>query len=341
MKSKTFYIIGNFGFISKSIDGQTVKTRNLKATFESIGPTDFYNTEKGKEHPLSIISIIFKIPVFSSIVVALNTNGIKYLVPLIFFWSRLFKKKLYFVAIGGWLADFVKHHKLITLILKKFDKIFVESKAIVYRLEECGYKNARYLFNFKTFDFERYDFSVNNDRKNLRMIFLSRVMWKKGIDIVGHIAETIDKEKYPLSIDIYGPLEETSKNDILNMISKYACLTYRGLASPDEVHKTMSEYDVLLFPTHWDGECFAGVILDAFIAGIPIIASDWKYNAEFVTDDVGFLFDLRKEQKIIDIALNLHRDSNILKNMKINAYKKRDEYSIDKAKEILITENVI
>jgi glycosyltransferase involved in cell wall biosynthesis len=338
---KSFFIIGNFGFISKSIDGQTVKTRNLKALIETIGPTDFYNTEKGKKYPLSIISIIPKIPVHSSIIVILNRNGLKYLVPLIFFWSKLLKKKLYFIAIGGWLADFVKHQKLVNSILKKFDKIFVESKAIVHELKECGYKNMYYLFNFKTFNFERHDFSVNSDRKNLRMIFISRVMWEKGIDIVGHIAEIIDKEKYPLSIDIYGPLEETSKDDILNMINKYACLAYHKVVSPDEVHKTMSGYDVLLFPTHWDGECFAGVILDAFIAGIPIIASDWKYNAEFVTDGVGFLFDLREEQRIISIALKLCRDRNLLKTMKINAYKKRDEYSIDKAKEILTMENVI
>jgi glycosyltransferase involved in cell wall biosynthesis len=333
-----FFIIGNFGFISKGIDGQTVKTRNLKAVIETIGSTDFYNTEKGKKYPLSIISIIFKIPVYSSIIVILNRNGLKYLVPLICFWSKLFKKKLYFVAIGGWLADFVKKNMVINTILKMFDKIFVESKAIIYKLEEYGYKNVRYLFNFKTFNFERYDFSMNSNRKSLRMIFLSRVMWEKGMDIVGHIAETIDKEKYPLSVDIYGPFEETSKDDILNMISKYACLTYCGVVSPDEVHKTMSCYDVLLFPTHWDGECFAGVILDAFIAGIPVIASDWKYNAEFVTDDVGFLFTMGEEQRVIDFALDLYRNRNLLKNMKINAYKKRDEYSIDKAKKILITE---
>jgi glycosyltransferase involved in cell wall biosynthesis len=278
---------------------------------------------------------------YSSIIVTVNKNGLKYIMPIIFFLAKLLKKELYFVAIGGWLADFVKHHKLVNSILKKFDKIFVESKAIVYELKEYGYKNVRYLFNFKTFNFERDDFSINSNRKALRMIFLSRVMWEKGMDIVEYIAKIIDKEQHPLSVDIYGPIQEDDKDDILKMISKYACLTYCGVVSPDEVHKTMSGYDVLLFPTHWDGECFPGVILDAFITGIPIIASNWKYNAELITNDVGYLFNIGEEQQIIDFTLKLYNEPILLHKLSISSYNKREKYSMNKVKEILAYENVI
>jgi glycosyltransferase involved in cell wall biosynthesis len=46
----------------------------------------------------------------------------------------------------------------------------------------------------------------------------------------------------------------------------------------------------MLFPTYYDGEGFAGTILDAESAGVPIIASDWKYNPEIVIDDeIGYI----------------------------------------------------
>jgi glycosyltransferase involved in cell wall biosynthesis len=338
---KNYFIIGNFGFISKSINGQTIKTRYLKDFFDTVGITSYYDTDKAKHFFLSIISIIFKIPAYYSIIVTVNRNGLKYIMPIIFFRAKLLKKKLYLIAIGGWLADFVKYHKLINSILKKFDKIFVESKTIVYELEEYGYKNARYLFNFKTFNFERYDFSMNSNSKTLRMVFLSRVMWEKGMDIVEFIAKIIDKKNHPLRIDIYGPIQENDRDGILKMINKYVCLTYCGVVPTDEVHKTISGYDVLLFPTHWDGECFPGVILDAFIAGVPVIASNWKYNAELITNDVGYLFNIGEEQQIIYFALNLYNEPILLHKLSINSYNRRDQYSINKVKEILACENVI
>jgi glycosyltransferase involved in cell wall biosynthesis len=338
---KTLFIIGNFGYESKSINGQTIKTRYLKEFFETIYTTNYYDTDKAKHSLISIILMIFKIPMYSSIIVTVNRNGLKYIMPIIFLVSKLLKKELYFIAIGGWLADFVKHHNLINLFLKKFDKIFVESRTIVCELEEYGYKSARYLFNFKAYNFKRYDFTINYNSKKLKMVFVSRVMWEKGMDIVEFIAEIIDRENCPISINIYGPIQRGDKESILEMINKYACLKYCGVIPPDEVHEVMSSYDVFLFPTHWDGECFPGVILDAFIAGIPVIASNWKYNAELITDDVGYLFNLGKERQIIDVALKLYNDPILLHKLSINSYNRREEYSVNKAKEILICEDVI
>ena len=37
-----------------------------------------------------------------------------------------------------------------------------------------------------------------------------------------------------------------------------------------------------MFPTFYEGEGFAGTLIDAFSAGVPVIASDWRYNTEIV-----------------------------------------------------------
>ena len=52
----------------------------------------------------------------------------------------------------------------------------------------------------------------------------------------------------------------------------------------------MKNYYALLFPTYYEGEGFAGTLIDAMAAGVPVIASDWRYNSEIVQDNrTGFL----------------------------------------------------
>ena len=46
----------------------------------------------------------------------------------------------------------------------------------------------------------------------------------------------------------------------------------------------------MLFPTHWRGEGFPGVVIDANMAGLPIIATDWNLNRYCIHEgETGFL----------------------------------------------------
>ena len=78
----------------------------------------------------------------------------------------------------------------------------------------------------------------------------------------------------------------------------------------------------MLFPTFHPSEGIAGVIIDAYIAGLPVIASDWAHNPESVQDgktgvliathDVDALVNIMK--KIIDGLLNLDEMSVYAQN---------------------------
>ena len=61
-------------------------------------------------------------------------------------------------------------------------------------------------------------------------------------------------------------------------------------ASPDKSVDVLKCYFALLFPTDYEGEGCAGTLRDAYSAGVPVIASDWKYNAELVNEDVGYVY---------------------------------------------------
>ena len=46
----------------------------------------------------------------------------------------------------------------------------------------------------------------------------------------------------------------------------------------------LAKYDAMLFPTYWHGEGFPGIIIDAFVSGLPVIATDWSLNADIIED---------------------------------------------------------
>ena len=63
-----------------------------------------------------------------------------------------------------------------------------------------------------------------------------------------------------------------------------ACVHYGGLVPFYKSVEVLKNYFALLFPTYYEGEGFAGTLIDALAAGVPVIASDWRYNPEIVED---------------------------------------------------------
>jgi glycosyltransferase involved in cell wall biosynthesis len=57
-----------------------------------------------------------------------------------------------------------------------------------------------------------------------------------------------------------------------------------------EGYDKLATYDMLLFPTYWKGEGFAGIFIDAFVAGLPMIITDWAHNSQFVKEGETGLF---------------------------------------------------
>jgi glycosyltransferase involved in cell wall biosynthesis len=69
----------------------------------------------------------------------------------------------------------------------------------------------------------------------------------------------------------------------------------------EDSYRKLSTYHLLLFPTHWVGEGFPGVVLDAYLAGLPVIATDWNMNSEVVIPgETGWLIPSGNPQALAD-----------------------------------------
>lgn len=135
----------------------------------------------------------------------------------------------------------------------------------------------------------------------------------------------IEKCKLQVSVDFYGPLWDMSVEDFSGL--KRCC--YKGIIPVGETVTVMAEYDALLFPTHWSGEGYPGVILEAFQAGIPVVTSNWRSIPEIVDESCGLLvppFDLAALETAIE---RLARDEKFYMRLKKGAKEKSNQFSAE------------
>ena len=87
----------------------------------------------------------------------------------------------------------------------------------------------------------------------------------------------------------------------------------------------------MLFPTYWHGEGFPGVIVDAYVAGLPVIASDWNFNEEFIEDGVTGVVVPTHDTEALLMAMKRMSDGGYdLDTMSQNCRREASEYDVDK-----------
>jgi len=323
---KKVAIIGHFAFDKDFFDGQTIKTRTLSKALENqlgeekVLTVDTYGGLK------SILKIVCKtFAAFSqckNIIMLPAQNGLKLFAPLLKLFNCVFNRKIHYSVIGGWLPDYVKKNRLMSYILRSFDFIYVETKAMKANLENLGFKNIVIVPNFKNIDILSCDELICEHSEPFKFCTFSRVSKEKGIEDAIEAVMSINKEvgRTFCKLDIYGKIDTDYESRFLSMQEEFPdYIRYMGCVNADESVNVLKNYYALLFPTYYDGEGFAGTLLDAFSSGVPIIASDWKYNSEFVTHGYdGFIFPTHDVNLLKESILNLTDNSESYKTMKNN-----------------------
>lgn len=149
-----------------------------------------------------------------------------------------------------------------------------------------------------------------------RCVFVGQVKREKGVfDVIAAVAGA---EKY--LCDIYGPVLERDRRELFAAIGSASNVHYRGVLDPDEVRRTIARYDVLLLPSYHQGEGYPGVILEAFAAGVPVIAGIWRSIPRLLADgDRGMLVPVKAPQRIRDALERLGSDEALYSRLSSNA----------------------
>lgn len=204
--------------------------------------------------------------------------------PISYLVAKLFRKPLIIRKFGG--TDYNElgafSRTLAKFSVRHADIYLAETLGLVDQARSEGLANAHWYPNNRPRS-SASEWSQSVRGRCRRFVFVGHVCERKGIR---ELIEASGKLHLDEPVDIYGPLHDGLKETDL---AGNAHLRYRGEIDSQEVVRRLAEYDALVLPTRHAGEGYPGVILEAYLAGIPVICTRWRYLSEIVDDSSGLL----------------------------------------------------
>lgn len=273
------------------VDGETTKNQYIIAELKKyckVTVLDFYQKRK---HPWVYLQALWAVITQPQATIVLSTSASNIYGMLKWFKRLNLKRNIVHWVIGGTLGDKVKNGIFNANIIGYAKHTLVESPLMLRQLEDCGVAGVIQVPNFKLIN---YLPKVSVPQDVIRFVFLSRIMAEKGCNEIIAAAKLLNEwgmeDRYV--VDFYGKVADDYRMTFENGISQLSNVKYQGFLDmrQTEGYDKLATYDMLLFPTCWRGEGFAGIFIDAFVAGLPMIITDWAHNSQFVKEGETGLF---------------------------------------------------
>jgi glycosyltransferase involved in cell wall biosynthesis len=277
-------------------NGDGVKNAYLKEGFEAQGFKDFVwldtiNRQGSKQ--VLFIKLFWQLLMAKQIIFSLNIKGRFYTLPFfwMFKWFRRKKGVLYVVG-GSFDIQLERMSRLNSYfflkVLKSLDGIFVESESLKAGVEKFGLQNVIVIYNPRKDSGDRWNLNQDIHHKG---VFVSRVTKTKGVSILGEAVVNLAKQGVKISLDVYGPMDETYEAEFQELVaSSDGLIQYKGVISPQEVQSTLVNYHFLALPTYHWGEGLPGILVEAGLAGVPIVITRFNALTEYFTHGESALF---------------------------------------------------
>lgn len=274
------------------------------------------------------------------------------------YYSMRYKKQ-YVVAPRGMLYPEVFFKK----IWKKwlFYKLFVEkalkqSSAIHYTSEDEARK-TNYFLNLNNrmivvpngIELSEFQAPANSEGFKIRypqlkdkkvILFLGRLNWKKGLDILIKAYTQLIKERHDVHLLIVGPDEKGYIKKIKRWIGQCGMnykehVTFTGMLTGEEKLEAYRSSDIFILPSY--SENFGMTILEALAMGLAVVVSD-KVGicSDIERNRAGIVIDTQVESAYKAMKILLE-NSDLRRELSINGRKlAQDCYDIDKVADKMI-----
>lgn len=211
----------------------------------------------------------------------------------------------FYWVVGGCLHNMIKEGKFSVSTYGFLKGIFVQGQSMALSLNKSGLGNAVYVPNSKIIN--HYGNKLPKQDDKTHFVFLSRVEEYKGCTDIIKSVDALNRSGYQGKFDVvfYGRESEdaTYAKTFQAMVDARQEVEYKGLLNLRDTknYDELAQYDVMLFPTYWHGEGFPGIVIDAYIASLPIIASDWNLNKDVIEDGVtGWIIPSHDTEALIE-----------------------------------------
>jgi glycosyltransferase involved in cell wall biosynthesis len=257
-----------------------------------------------------------------------SDRGMCFFCPVLYLLARIFRKPLIVRLFGGSFDDYyVSSGRFLKYIVERTvlsaDLCLFETRRLMAFSENRFKARVGWLPNYRQ-TFEQVSQTQNSVRNATcqKLVFLGH-MWKtKGIET---ILESVPLLPPNVSIDLYGPLDEYSSDQI----NQRGCgkVRYAGLLQHKEVVTKLADYDALVLPTFHSGEGYPGVILEAFSCGLPVITTRWMSIPEIVDETCGILIEPGSVGQFVDAICELNTNPSMVERLRAGSKGKSPFFS--------------
>jgi glycosyltransferase involved in cell wall biosynthesis len=259
--------------------------------------------------------------------------------PLLVGTAKLLGKPCYIRTFAGNLDQYYEGLPsalkwLLFTTLKRADGVIVETNLLEDYFRPLLGKHVHMLPGYRRLDLsqhERQQPQRQSNQREIRLIYVASVKEDKGIFVLFDSLDLIADHSWGqhISCDIYGPVHPQCEDRFFARLSEIPQAQYKGILDLDEVVPTMQNYDALVLPTYHKGEGHPGVIIEAMIAGIPVITTDFRSIPELVQDgENGLLVEPRNPRSLAQAIETVYSDRDLLSEMAIHNFERRDQYDI-------------
>jgi glycosyltransferase involved in cell wall biosynthesis len=267
--------------------------------------------------------LVAKLPRCDVVLLWANNRFTVTLGPAIIAWSKLFTRPVFVKVFGAYLARRIRRAplaigRLALFFLARADCIFPEAKALARQLVDEGWLPAGRVLALPNFLPDgSFPEAYVQKRFSGKCVFFGQIKREKGVfDIIEALGG-----RDGVACDFFGPVLERDRKEFFAALQRFGNLSHKGIVEPGSVSRTAAGYDVLLLPTYHDSEGYPAVILEAYAAGIPVVATNWLSLPEIVEDGMrGILVPTKTPGKILEAIEKLFSDERLYESMCGNAF---------------------
>ncbi|MHA2282681.1 MAG: glycosyltransferase family 4 protein [Promethearchaeota archaeon] len=255
--------------------------------------------------------------------------------PLLLGIAKLAHKPCYLRSFGGSLDRYYTNmrplfRQLLRLTLRHADGLIVETELLRnFFVDLIGDKvhlvpGYRSLPALDTAPLN----SLGGSTEELRLVYLGHVREEKGVLVMLESLRNLEPGLgAAIHCDIFGPIYESFAARFEYELSKAPNTTYKGVLDPAAVISTLNNYDALVFPSYYQGEGHPGVLIEAMMAGIPVISTAFRSIPELIDNRVNGLLVAPQDSKSLAEAIKtIFHDRGLVIEMGRRNWERRTNY---------------
>jgi glycosyltransferase involved in cell wall biosynthesis len=245
--------------------------------------------------------------------------------PILLFIAKLRRKKCYFRAFGGSLDQYVENQSgplkwLAKTTLKNFSGLIVETKLLKDHFSAL-FDNGKvhYVPGYRQQKESSESDKSTETHIKLRIVFVGIVKEDKGIFVLLNAMRKLSERNENVELTVYGSIHEPIRAQFEREVSELKNTIYGGTLDWREVIDTLSHQDALVLPTFYHSEGHPGVLIEAMMAGITIISTNFRSIPEIVTHEYnGLLVPPSDAHALSEAIVRLADDKNLLRQLRHN-----------------------